>query len=611
MPPAVAVVPPLPEVGLTPLPARPMQPMFQPPEAAPSFEPAGVKLEAELVQSLLTSNDERKLLSKKEYPAIRKLFADRFERIYGSQLRQGLGADAEEMMQWFAEHAEIREEFFTALDPSTDQLPAAASIFNELRKKFPSKIVPYYNLAIATAVVWDSDRRGVYDYAGHARRCKAPLPADMLAAVENFEYLVSAESQMQGRIQYVPWEFLLYVVNHRTPINERSWAMLNYAGKRQMFGKCYAEVPYDHMMLETQSAQAKLNGKDYTLPNLLTFGGVCAMQADYAARVGKSIGIASEYVRGESAGGELHAWVMWVELKQATPTGISFSLESFGRYRGDKYYVGQLLDPKSGAPITDRDMELRLQTVGLDTVAKRHAELVMQAYESIAQQGEFNTTKRLNLLHQVIQYNPGCEGAWLAVARLARESNGEKQYNKQFQSVLNQLFITFAGIPDFTWKVFADIAAYYPEGKPRAAMYEKLIAMYEAAGRPDLACEARLAWAEMIGPQSRQIDAMQGLALTVKKFPGEGRYVPKLLDKLEQLCGEVKDAEKHLIQFYVEVLPLVPRKRGDSPSPFAIKMFERAVDVFTRYNHPQLAAAAQSELQNVRAGIGPPQRQQN
>jgi hypothetical protein len=603
----VAVNPPMPPpVRITP---RPMQPMVPQPEG-PSFEPAGIKLEAELVQALLTLNDDRKLLSKKEYPAVRKLFADRFEKLYGSQLRQGLGADADEMMEWFAQHAEVREEFFNALDPSTDQLPVAASIFNELRKKFPNKIVPYYNLAIATAVVWDGDRRGVYDYTGHARRCKSVVPADMLAAVENFEYLVSAEAQMQGRIQYVPWEFLIYVVNHRTPLQERGWAMQNYAAKRQMYGKCYAEVPYDHMMLETQSAQAKLNGKDYTLPNLQTFGGVCAMQADYAARVGKSIGISSEYVRGEAAGGELHAWVMWVELKQATPTGLSFSLESFGRYQGDKFYVGELNDPKSGAQMTDRDLELRLQTVGLDTISKRHAELVMQAYESIAQQGELNTAKRLNLLHQVIQYNPGCEGAWLAVARLARESNGEKQYSKQFQAVLNQLFITFSGIPDFTWKVFADIAAYYPEGKPRAAMYEKLIQMYETAGRPDLACEARLAWAEMIGPQARQIDAMKGLADTVKKFPGEGRYVPKLLDKLEQLCGEVKDAEKHLIQFYVEVLPLVPQKRGNSPSPFAIKMFERASEVFTRYNQPQLAAAAQAELGKVRTGMGagPPQR---
>lgn len=569
-------------------------------------DPPAFKLEDEYVAKLIALNDERKLLGKKEYPVIRKMFADRFEKLHGDKIRQGAGEDADAFMQWLADHPEVREEWFIAIDPAADQIPKASAIFNELRKKFPEKIVPYYNLAIAISVVWDAEKRAVYDYGHHANRCKAMMPAELLDAAANFDYLVAAEPVMEGRIQYVPWEFLLYVVNHRTPKQERVWALQNYGPQRSMFGKCYSTVPYDHEMLNSKSETAKLNGKPYTLPNLLTFGGVCAMQADYSARVGKSIGVASEYVSGEAAGGELHAWVMWVELKQATPTGLSFSLESHGRYRGDKYYVGHLTDPQNGKKLTDRDLELRLQTVGLNTVAKRHTDLVMQSYDAICEQGKLDTTKKLNLLHQIIQYNPGSEDAWLAVARLARESNGEKQYNKQFQSVLNQLFITFATIPDFTWRVFGDLAAYYPEGKPRAAMYEKLIAMYEVADRPDLACEARLAWAEMIAPQDRQLDAVQGLAATVLKFPHEGRYVPKLLDKLEQLCDGVKGADQHVVQFYVTVLPKVPQTRGSSPSPFAMRMFERAATVFTRYNQPQLAMAAQAELEKIKSGKGIP-----
>src|SRR5262249_24071185 len=150
---------------------------------------------------------------------------------------------------------------------------------------------------------------------------------------------------MEGRIRYVPWEFLKHVVNHRTPESERQWSMQRVAGGRAMYGKCYSAVPYDHEMLKSHSQVAQLNGKEYTLPNLLTFGGVCAMQADFASRVGKSVGVSAEYVTGEAAGGELHAWVMWVELKQATATGLQFSLESHGRYFGDKFYVGHLRDP--------------------------------------------------------------------------------------------------------------------------------------------------------------------------------------------------------------------------------------------------------------------------
>ena len=82
------------------------------------------------------------------------------------------------------------------------------------------------------------------------------------------------------------------------------------------------------------------------------------MQADYAARVGKSIGVPAEYVRGESNSGGLHAWVMWVELRTVTKTSIVFSLQSHGRYRTDHYYVGTLQDPQTGRRITDRELEI-------------------------------------------------------------------------------------------------------------------------------------------------------------------------------------------------------------------------------------------------------------
>ncbi|MFV2038658.1 MAG: Clp protease N-terminal domain-containing protein, partial [Acidimicrobiales bacterium] len=40
------------------------------------------------------------------------------------------------------------------------------------------------------------------------------------------------ERVMQGRIRFVPWEFLVHVVNHRTPAGERDWALANYLPKR-------------------------------------------------------------------------------------------------------------------------------------------------------------------------------------------------------------------------------------------------------------------------------------------------------------------------------------------------------------------------------------------
>ena len=545
--------------------------------------------------------DGKKLLLKKEYPTLRKAFADQFAQIHADEIRQGLGEDYDAMMAWFEEHPDIQEEFYTAIRPGADNIPRALGLLNELRKRHPKQIVPYASLAIATAVVWDDERKGVYDYTHDARATKSKMPEEIADVFDNVQYLVETENVMQGRIQFVPWEFLVYVVNHRTPLAERQWALANYLNKRVMFGKCYSDVPYDYDMLNSNREVTRLSGKEYNFPNIRQLGGVCMIQADYAARVGKSLGVPAAYVSGEGAFGEGHAWVMWAELKQATASGIVFSLESHGRYRNDHYYVGHLEDPQTGERITDRDMELRLQTVGADTIAKRHMDLVMRAFPMLKEDASLDAAGQLNLLGQVIGYCPGNEDAWLAAARLARESAGDKSLSKQFGQVLDKLFVTFARVPDFTWKVFDDLAAFPDDAKQRRALYERLIALYETAKRPDLAAEARLKLTDYLVEENKKADAIDGLALAIRKFPAEGQIVPKLLDRLEKLAADVPDADAKLVQFYTAFLPQIPQKRGNRPSDYCIEMYQRAIALFQRAGQPQLAQALEAELVKIKA----------
>jgi hypothetical protein len=562
-------------------------------------QPAPADEEAKYREAVLELYRTSKLLSKRNYSAIRQVTAARIAREYDAEIRRGLGSDYEAMQAWLNGHPEIRDELYIAIDPKADKIADVLRVFNELRKAFPEKLSTYGELGIATAVVWDDHRRGVYHYAGHAARCQAIMPPNLLEAKENFEYLVTAEPIMQGRIQYMPWEYLVHVVDHRTPLIERGWAVNAYLAKRSMFGKCYSDVPYDQLMLRTDDRQARLNGQQYNLPNLLAFGGVCGMQADFAARVGKSLGVAAAYVSGQADSGEPHAWVMWVELKQATPSGLVFTLESHGRYRLDRYYVGHLSDPQTGASITDRELELRLHMTGLDTMAKRQANLAMQAFPIICQAEKLDVSAQLKFLSDVISLAPGCEDAWLTFAKLGRESKGLKQYSKDFGTLFDRLFVTFARVPDFTWKIFDQLSEYQTDFNVRSNLYERLVAMYELAGRPDLACEARLKLSELLVQQSRKGEAIEGLAFTIRRFPNEGRYVPKMLDRMESLCQGVEGADQLLARFYAEILPLVPKYRGDDPSPYAIAMFKRAAVVFARCNQPQLASAALAEVHRL------------
>jgi hypothetical protein len=564
------------------------------PEPAAATTPSDVRQMAELYK-------KKKLFIPKEYPTLRKLFAARFEEQFADQIRQGFGTESEAILAWLSNHSEIKEELYTALDPEFDDIPAALKIFQQIQEQFPKKIEPYANLAIAVAVTWDKENSGVYDYTQHQRRTHSTLPPDTAGALENFKYFAESENVMQGRAQYVPWEFLVHLVNHKTPVPERVWAVENYLPSRVMFGKCYKDVPYDKEMLRTESKTCKLDGQPYALPKLRSLGGVCAMQADFAARVGKSLGVPAEYVWGESASGGLHAWVMWVELKQVTKTSIGFTLESYGRYFDDNYYVGQLNEPQTGQRITDRQLELRLQTVGLNAPAKRQADLIMKAYDLIRDEAGLDLTDQILFLSSVIELSPGNEAAWITLSKLSRDNPMKGPNYKLMQKALAMLFKTFEKAPDFTWVVFDDLITFLDKGKERPKLILQLVNLYEAAGRPDLACEARLKLTDYLVEEKRTSEAVEGLAFTIKKFPDEGRYVPLLLDKLEQVCDGVKGADEQLIRFYQQFLPLVPQRRGDSPSEYCMKMYERGIERFQKAGQTQLAQALTAQLDQLRA----------
>ena len=69
----------------------------------------------------------------------------------------------------------------------------------------------------------------MYDYRHHQVRTKSNLPEGYLghAAGDEFQYHVGHAKALQGkepvsRLEVLPWEFLVYVVDHRTPVGSAS-----------------------------------------------------------------------------------------------------------------------------------------------------------------------------------------------------------------------------------------------------------------------------------------------------------------------------------------------------------------------------------------------------
>lgn len=535
------------------------------------------------------------------YPLVRAASARYFAETQSEAIREAFGDEHDALTAWLDANPEIKETLYTAIDPNQDQVIAALRLFRDLWKQDPARAKVYANVAIATAVVWD-DPRAVYDFRGHQVRTKSILPDKVMqiGPMDNYDYLTGTTGPLKPIVPQLPWEFLVHVVNDRTPIEERDWARKNYLRRRAGIGSSYKDVEYDVEMLRTRSEVCKLNGQPYTLPSILEHGGVCAMQADFAARVAKSLVVPAEYVRGESNSGGLHAWVMWVELKSVQRDRISFALMSEGRYLVDQYYVGTLLNPKTGQEMTDRDLERRLATIGTAPESARQAELLMRAYPMVKAKKELTSADQLRYIRRVLDLFPHSEGAWLELAALSKD--GLQKSAATAGQYAERAFNTFANFPDFVWRVVPDLLTPQTDKLYRVRIYERIVAKFEQLGRPDLACEARITLADYQAAQKDHKRAAAGLAQTIRKFPTEGRYVPKMMEKLQEICREFRGGTDLLAAFYLEILPRIPTKRGSEVSDYAVGMYEQAVMFFQTNSKVAEAARVQQALDLVRMG---------
>ena len=564
------------------------------PLAASAADPSDAA-EAALVESVQTD----KAFAKGEGKVARAATTKFFEQTQADKIKLALNEDAKSVEAFMAANPDIKESLYTAIDPETDNVIRAMEIFRDLVKLAPEKVKAYPNVAVAVAVTWD-DPKGVYDYRGHQLRTKSELPETVKSMdhVKNFELLARIDGPLKAAVQFFPWEFLVHVVNHRTPTDERDWALKNYLTKRAGVGKIYFDVEYDQGMLRTQSEVCKLNGHPYTLPSIKKHGGVCAMQADFAARVAKSLVVPAEYVRGESNSGGLHAWVMWVEVKSVTKDKIDFALMSEGRYLGDQYYVGTVQDPRTGGTITDRDMERRLTFLGLAPQAARQADLLMRAFPVVRDRKKLTATQQAAYLKKVFEVFPSDEKAWLELAKLYKA--GKVSDETLVTPMAERALTTFARYPDFSWRVLDDLMTPVTVKEKRTRLYERYVASYELLARPDLACEARLKLAEYQTEAKEYKKAADGIAATCLKFPDEGRYVPKMMTRLQEICKEYKgtpagNGTKLLADFYVKFLPLIPKRRGDEVSKYCVAMYEQGVEYLQ--SNGRLADAARLKLQ--------------
>ena len=580
--------------------ARPV-PQLVVPVRADAKADAADQILIDLLTNATTGGLNEKAFTKGEYKHVRTAYTKSFELRYGPAMKLALGDDAESLFAWLDKNLEVKETLFTAIDPVNEDPGKVLLVFRDLWRFNADAVKKNDELAVAVSVVWDN-AKAVYDYIGHQRRTKSIMPdgVDKIGALDNFKYVLDRQAKLKGPQQQLPWEFLVHVVNNRTPNDERDWAIDKYLPRRSMIGNTYKDIVYDTEMLKTNSRVCKLNDKPYTLDSILKHGGVCAMQADFAARVGKSLMVPAEYVSGEANFGGLHAWVMWAEVKAVNKDTVTFSLESYGRYGGDHYYVGHLKNPQTGQRMTDRDMERRLTAVGAAPYNSRHSDLLMRAYSTVRDAKEYTIKQQVTYLNKVLALYPMCSAAWTELGALYRD--GKLTDVALSKDRTEQAVIVFAKFPDFSWTLIDDLLTPQKDKAYRTHMFNRVTTAYENLGRPDLACEARLKLVEYQVEANDNKKAFDGLAFTVKKFPDEGRYVPKMVTKMVEVSKGIKGGDTQMTNFWLEILPRVPPKRGGEVSPYCVKLHEQAVAYLRENNKTKEAALVDQSLTRVKNG---------
>lgn len=549
-----------------------------------------------------------KLFQRAAYKEVRAAFSRRFETNHQADLKKAYGDDYSAINTWLTKYPDIKENFYTALVERDDDIPKALALFKEIWKRYPESMERWSQLAIATAVTWDQDR-GVYEYKPHQVRVQSVLPDGMMDALENYKYVVDTEKRMPQPVSLYPWEFLTFVVNHRTPRSERNWAFGFFQVAKVKSKSWHKEVPYDFEIIKRQiekdpaAENPKLAGREYTLANIKTYGGVCAHQADFACRTAQSLGIPAVYCSGTSAFRDNHAWWMFINVSSATKDEIKFVLQSDGRSDGkDNFYTGKVLDPQSGKLMLDRDMERRLWLAGTDRLGKRLSSLIMRAYPSIALAASFSTQEKVAYLSQCLKVSKYNEDVWLNFALLTKRGELKDENKKIAVGHLATLSQTFASYPDFIWRIFDDLTEVSSPAE-KTKQYENVLAQFEKVKRADLACDARLRLTELLVEQSKHTSALTGLTVSVKKFPNEGRYVPKMMKKMEEVAPSVKGGPAQVAQVYVDLIPgMVVYYRSDN-NVYYNKMRDQARMFFEQNNLKQATTTLDARILQARASL--------
>jgi hypothetical protein len=498
----------------------------------------------------LTAGEIEKVKSSLDDPLVEALIAstiDRIETTYTERNRPPEG-----FTFWLGENPEIRRTFWLALSPYYDNIRGAMKVLNQLRMEESDLVLAYPHMAVAIAVVWDN----VNALYGSRYNCVRSMKKDQYPPLPDplkvFRYYTDKKRQKKFlfKTDKLVWPILVHLADMDVSDREAEWAFFSFLKRQKQIGDLYGEVEYDYS--RTGGKAGKLGDRQYILPHILEYGGICGDQAHFCSRVAKCLGIPAMKADGLSRyGGTGHAFTVYFVWKKGRPM-----VESTGRYFHDFYYTGNVYDPQTGTEILDRHVEMLLDGASLSyskfIVAHALARLAKKMFAE-------HPKVSLVLVKKALTTNWFCGPAWKLLMRLIGDGHvppaeGVDWANKMMKYVKDH--------PDLTLECFTTFIGCFPKEdvKRRQSFYKQAFGLYK--NRPDLQIDLRIKQGEELVQAGEDEGARRLFLDTAVKHAKTGRLILPILEKAVAVLNRTK-SQAAALPFFAKILKKYPRKRGD------------------------------------------------
>ena len=418
-----------------------------------------------------------------------------------------------------------------------DDLKQVLEIIEKLALHDPAGRDQYFDLILALAVVWDVPQRPLLH--GQMGDRTLPYAPDVEARYDYFKALYLGE---KAKLDYEALSVydLVFVVDTPVPLSELQWVLEHVSGDVDSWTEKFQAVNYDQRRLEHE--QYVWPHGSYTLAAIRKQGGICVDQAYYCVLTARAYGIPSLYFQAIGSGGG-HAWFSYLRSARTWALDV-------GRYESQNYTTGYALNPQTGRPMTDHDVEFACER-SLNDASQVRADCYMSVANVIRDRDP--GAARL-CAREARKLCPKDLTAWMLELELLSSENDAHG----MISLFGELKDAFRKYPDILADAAARIqTALLAQGRTKEAeQMVKSLSGVVGDDRDDLSRTLEMARIEQLARSGKVAVALRELEQLLEKQVAEGSKLLPLVAYYVQLALE-NGFEKQAASFleeYVEEL---------------------------------------------------------